>query len=59
MTWSTVIATDNSGVAPSVTRRGVKSNYHIGRHFVTYNATDEAQNYKTCTFYVTVEGKTT
>ena len=58
VTWDPVIATDNSGVAPNVTVSGVKSTYVQGRHLVMYHATDEAENYKACKFYVTVEGKT-
>ena len=58
MTWPTVIATDNSDVVPTVTKSGVKSIFYRGRHLVSYNATDEAGNYKTCKFFVTVEGKT-
>ena len=57
-TWPTVIATDNSGVVPTVTKSGEKRIFYRGRHLVSYNATDEAGNYKTCTFFVTVEGKT-
>ena len=58
MTWPTVIAIDNSGVVPTVTESGVKSIFYRGRHLVSYNATDEAGNDKTCKFFVTVEGKT-
>ena len=58
VTWDPVIATDNSGDAPNVNANGIKDEYVEGRHLVTYHATDEAGNYKTCKFYVTVEGKT-
>ena len=57
VTWPAVLATDNSGMAPNVSPTNVKSNYYKGRHLVIYNASDEAGNYKTCKFYVTVEGK--
>ena len=58
MTWPTVIATDNSDILPTVTKSGMKSIFYRGRHLVSYNATDEAGNDKTCKFFVTVEGKT-
>ena len=58
MTWPTVIATDNSGVVPTVIKSGVKKIFYRGRHLVSYNATDDAGNDKTCKFFVTVEGKT-
>ncbi|XP_068689881.1 uncharacterized protein [Montipora foliosa] len=54
-TWPTVIATDNSGVVPTVTKSGEKSIFYRGRHLVSYNATDKAGNYKTCAFFVNVE----
>ncbi|XP_067016111.1 uncharacterized protein [Acropora muricata] len=55
VTWPTVIATDNSGVVPTVTKSGVKNIFYRGSHLVTYNATDDAGNDKTCKFFVTVE----
>ena len=58
MTWPTVIATDNSGVVPTVTKSGVKNIFYRGRHLVSYNASDDAGNDKTCKFFVTIEGKT-
>ena len=57
VTWPTVIATDNSGAVPTLTKTGVKNIFYRGRHLVSYKATDEAGNYKTCKFFVTVEGK--
>ena len=57
MTWPAVIATDNSGVVATITKSGVRSIFYRGRHLISYNATDEAGNYKTCTFFVVVEGK--
>ena len=58
MSWPSVIATDNSGVVPTVTKSGVKNMFFRGKHLVSYNATDEAGNFKACKFFVTVEGKT-
>ena len=58
VTWPAVIATDNSGVVATFTKSGVRSIFYRGKHLVLYNATDEAGNYKTCTFFVVVEGKT-
>ena len=55
--WSSVVATDNSGVIPTVRSIGVESTYYEGKHEVVYNATDEAGNYKICKFYVVVKGK--
>ena len=55
--WAPVVATDNSGVTPSISSSGVKMLYHKGRHLVMYNASDETGNYKICKFYVIVEGK--
>ena len=57
ITWPPVIASDNSGEEPNVTSIGVASIYYIGKHQVFYNATDQAGNYKICTFYITVEGE--
>ncbi|XP_067018332.1 uncharacterized protein [Acropora muricata] len=55
--WAPVVATDNSGVVPSVTEYGVPAanRFYRGRHRVTYNASDTAENYKVCVFFVTVE----
>ena len=57
--WAPVVATDNSGVVPTVTEYGVPTanRFYQGRHRVTYNASDTAGNYKVCVFFVTVEGK--
>ena len=57
VSWPPVIATDNSGVTPSVLSTGVTSIYYTGRHTVTYNASDEAGNSRICKFYVIIEGK--
>lgn len=56
VTWAPVIATDNSLVAPNVSLTGVRSIFYTGRHLVLYNASDEAGNFKICSFHVTVEG---
>ena len=59
VTWAPVVASDNSGVVPSVTEYGVPTGnrFYQGRHRVIYNASDAAGNYKVCMFHVTVEGK--
>ena len=59
VTWTQVVATDNSGVVPNVTEYGVPTanRFYEGRHRVTYNASDSAGNHKVCTFIVTIEGK--
>ncbi|PFX23088.1 Fibropellin-1 [Stylophora pistillata] len=55
ITWPPVIASDNSGEAPNVISVGVTGIYYRGKHQVFYNATDQAGNYKICTFFITVE----
>lgn len=55
--WATVVATDNSGIVPTVTSSGVANIYYKGRHLVVYNASDAEENYRVCKFYVTVDGK--
>ncbi|XP_015761109.1 PREDICTED: sushi, von Willebrand factor type A, EGF and pentraxin domain-containing protein 1-like isoform X1 [Acropora digitifera] len=55
VTWPAVVANDNSGAVPTLTKSGVKNIFYRGRHLVSYKATDEAGNYKTCKFFVTVE----
>ena len=57
VSWPPVIATDNSGLAPTVTSRGVQVIYYNGKHEVTYNASDVAGNFKICKFHITVESK--
>ena len=57
VTWPSVTATDNSGVAPNVFTIGVKSIYYTGKQLVMYNASDKAGNYEVCKFYVIIEGK--
>jgi len=59
VTWDSVNATDNSGVAPNVVKYGVPfaNRFYQGRHEVIYNASDEAGNYRICKFHVTIEGK--
>ena len=55
--WTEPVATDNSGVAPTVT-----SNYQSpqrfsqGTHVITYTAVDQSGNKATCTFTVKVIG---
>ena len=55
--WTEPVATDNSGVAPTVT-----SNYQSpqrfsqGTHVITYTAVDQSGNKATCTFTVYVTG---
>ena len=57
MNWTEPVATDNSGVAPTVT-----SNYQSpqrfsqGTHDITYFAVDQSGNKATCTFTVKVAG---
>lgn len=55
--WLPVVATDNSGLVPTVTSSGVKNIYYQGKQEVIYNASDAAGNYRICRFHVTVEGK--
>ena len=55
--WSKVIATDNSGVTPTMSVSGLRSIYYTGRHLVVYKARDDSGNYNLCSFYVTVLGK--
>lgn len=55
--WSPVVATDNSGMPPTVTSIGVESTYYEGKHEVIYKATDEAGNSKICRFHVAVKSK--
>lgn len=56
--WTEPIATDNSGVLPTVT-----SNYHPpkiigqGSHVITYTAVDQSGNQATCSFTIHVIGK--
>ena len=57
VTWSPVVATDNSGIEPTVRSIGVQSTYYEGKHEVLYNATDEAGNSKSCKFHVVVKSK--
>ena len=57
VSWPPVIATDNSGLVPTVTSRGVQVIYYNGKHEVTYNASDVAGNFKICKFHITVESK--
>ena len=57
VTWTPVVATDNSGIVPTVTSSGVTNIYYKGRHEVVYNASDAAGNYKICKFHITVDGK--
>ena len=57
ITWSEVVATDNSGVTPTVTVTGVRKMYYAGKHLIVYKARDEARNFKLCQFHVTIEGK--
>ena len=58
--WTEPVATDNSGVAPTVT-----SNYQSpqifsqGTHVIIYTAVDQSGNSATCTFQVQVLGKQT
>ena len=55
--WTKPVATDNSGVAPTMT-----SNYQSpqrfsqGTHVITYTAVDQSGNNATCTFTVNVIG---
>ena len=55
--WTTPVAIDNSGVAPTMT-----SNYQSpqrlsqGAHVITYTAVDQSGNKATCTFTVEVIG---
>ncbi|XP_022803614.1 uncharacterized protein LOC111340956 [Stylophora pistillata] len=53
--WPPVIATDNSGLAPNVTSRGVQGIYYSGKHEVSYNASDGAGNFRICKFHITVK----
>ena len=57
ITWSEVVATDNSGVTPTVTVTGVRKMYYAGKHLIVYKARDEGRNFKLCQFHVTIEGK--
>lgn len=56
--WSPVVATDNSGVVPNVTKYGAQTGnmFYEGKHVVIYNASDAAGNYRICKFHVTIEG---
>ncbi|XP_078343207.1 uncharacterized protein LOC144628957 isoform X2 [Oculina patagonica] len=53
--WPPVVATDNSGLIPTVIASGWTNIYYKGKHQVIYNASDAAGNYRICTFHVTVE----
>lgn len=55
--WSPVVATDNSGLVPTVVSSGWTNIYYKGKHQVIYNASDAAGNYRVCKFHVTVESK--
>ncbi|PFX23098.1 sushi, von Willebrand factor type A, EGF and pentraxin domain-containing protein 1-like isoform X2 [Stylophora pistillata] len=55
VSWPPVIATDNSGLAPNVTSRGVQGIYYSGKYEVSYNASDGAGNFKICKFHISVE----
>ena len=55
--WPTVVATDNSGLVPTVISSGWSNIYYEGRHEVVYNASDAAGNYRICKFHVTIESK--
>ena len=59
VTWSPVVAVDNSGVVPNVAEYGmpIANRFYQGRHEVIFNASDEAGNYRICQFHVTIEGK--
>ncbi len=57
VSWNKPVATDNSGVPPTVT-----SNYqplqrlHQGTHVIIYTAVDQSGNNATCSFTFTVTG---
>ncbi|XP_070547322.1 hyalin-like [Ptychodera flava] len=54
--WTEPSATDNSGMEPNVTQSHVPGDrFPIGQTFVTYNATDDSQNFAACIFRVTVD----
>ncbi|XP_072051832.1 uncharacterized protein [Amphiura filiformis] len=59
VSWIEPTATDNSGVAPSVSRTHVPmTSFNAGLTEVTYTYTDQAENIATCVFTVTLNVNT-
>ena len=55
--WTTPVAIDNSGVAPTVTSNYQSpQRFNQGTHVITYTAVDQSENKATCTFTVKVTG---
>eukprot|EP00057_Strongylocentrotus_purpuratus_P012763 XP_011667237.1 PREDICTED: hyalin-like [Strongylocentrotus purpuratus] len=52
--WTQPTATDNSGIHTLTSTHNSGENFTIGNNTVTYNATDDAGNTETCTFFVIV-----
>ena len=55
--WTSPTATDNAGIPTLTATHNSGDNFTIGNNTVTHNATDDAGNTETCTFFVIVSGK--
>eukprot|EP00057_Strongylocentrotus_purpuratus_P026271 XP_011680745.1 PREDICTED: hyalin-like [Strongylocentrotus purpuratus] len=54
VTWTPPTATDNSGNQTLTSTSGPGDYFLIGNNTITYNATDDAGNTESCTFFVVV-----
>eukprot|EP00057_Strongylocentrotus_purpuratus_P012760 XP_011667234.1 PREDICTED: hyalin-like [Strongylocentrotus purpuratus] len=52
--WTQPTATDNSGIHTLTSTHNSGENFTIGNNTVTFNATDDAGNTETCTFFLIV-----